>query len=105
MGPRKERRPDISPEAREARLVSLAMDLAERQLRDGSAPATTVSHFLKMGSSREALEQEKLLVDTDLSRARSEALASAARIEILYADAIAAIKRYQGQESMEDEEL
>lgn len=103
MGQRKERRPDISPEAREARLVSLAMDLAEKQLRDGTAPATTVSHFLKMGSSREALEQRKLEVDTELSEARREALASAARIEELYMNAIDAIKVYQGRRDVDEE--
>jgi hypothetical protein len=53
------RRPATTPEARENQLISQAVDLAEKQMLEGSASAQVISHFLKLGSSREKLEQER----------------------------------------------
>ena len=52
--------PAKTPEDREAQLVSLAYDFAEEQFRNGTASSQVTSHFLKMGSTREHLEQERL---------------------------------------------
>lgn len=94
---RPRRPPATTPEARENQLIAKAVDLAERQLTDGSASAQVISHYLKMGSSREKLEQERLLEEIELQKAKREAMASAARVEELYADAIAAMRSYGGQ--------
>ena len=95
------RKPATTPEAREHQMVSLAVDLAERQLRDGTATSQVISHFLKLGSTREQLEQERLANENVLLRAKAEALAAQARIEELYGEAIQAMRSYAGQDEPE----
>ena len=91
-------RPPLTPEARENQLVSLAVDLAEQQLRDGTASSQVITHYLKLGSTKERLEKEKLEEENKLLKARTEALRSTKRIEELYSEAISAMKRYSGQD-------
>lgn len=95
------RRPATTIEGREGQLVSLAVDLAEKQLREGTASAQVISHYLKHGSPREVLEREKLSNDNELTRAKVEALASQQKMEQLYAEALTAFSRYQGQDDYE----
>ena len=89
-------RPALTPEARESQMISLAVDLAEKQLMEGTASSQVITHYLKLGSTKERLEKEKLEEENKLLRARTDALQSAKRVEELYADAIAAMKRYSG---------
>ena len=89
-------RPALTPEAREAQLVSLATDLAEQQLRDGTASSQVITHYLKLGSIREKLEREKLEEENRLLRAKTENLQSQKNIEEAYLKAINAMKRYSG---------
>ena len=100
----KKLRPALSPETKENQMISLAMDLAEKQLIEGTASSQVISHFLKLGSTKERLEKEKLLEENKLLKARTEALQSAKRVEELYADAIAAMKRYSGNGSGDEDE-
>lgn len=86
----------MSPEAREAEMIGLAIDLAEKQLREGTASSQVVTHFLKLGSSKERLEKELLEKQRELMEAKTENLKSAKRIEELYADALNAMMRYSG---------
>jgi hypothetical protein len=95
---RKERRPATTVEGRENQLISMAIDLAEKQLSDGSASAQVISHFLKQGSIREQLEQERLLRENELLTAKVEQMASTKRIEELYESALNAMRTYAGQE-------
>lgn len=95
------RRPATTPEGRENQLVSLAVDLVEKRLRNGTATSQEVTHFLKLGSSRERLEQERLMKENELLQAKTEAIASAARIEELYTTALNAMRSYAGQEPNE----
>ena len=97
-------RPAMTPEAQENYMVSLAVDLAETQMRDGSASAQVVSHYLKLGSTRERLEQERLSRENELLEAKVEALASAKNVEELYSQALSAMRSYSGQEPLEIEE-
>lgn len=92
------RRRATTPEGRENQLVSLAVDLAEQQLRAGTASAQVISHFLKLGSTREQLEQQRIANENELLKAKVDALASASRIEELIAGAITAMRSYTGQE-------
>ena len=94
--PQKEIRPALTPEARENQLISLAVDLVEQRLLDGTASSQETTHFLKLGSMKNRLEMEKLQEENKLLKARTEALQSAKRVEELYADAIHAMKRYSG---------
>jgi hypothetical protein len=82
--------------ARESAHHALAADLAEKQMRDGTASSQIVTHYLKLGSTREKLEQERLMMENELAKAKIEAMASAARMEELYGKAIAAMRNYAG---------
>ncbi len=77
-------------------MIELADQLAERQLRDGTASAQVITHYLKLGSSRERLEQERLEADIKLSQAKADMLAGQQRQEELFAEAIKAMRAYQG---------
>lgn len=98
------RKPAETLEGRESQLVSLAVDLAERQLSEGTASAQVISHYLKLGSTRERLEQERLERENALLMARIEQIESGKRIEELYATALEAMRSYSGQEVFEIED-
>jgi len=102
--PKRKRPPATTMEGRENQLVSLAVDLAERQLEDGSASSQVITHYLKLGSTREQLEQERLTRENELLKARVEQLASAKRVEELYETALNAMRTYAGQEPISDED-
>lgn len=88
--------PALDPESRENQLISLAVNLAEEKLRDGTASNQLIVHYLKLGSTKERLEKEKLEKENELLKAKTEALESAKRSEEMYAKAIEAITRYSG---------
>lgn len=90
-------RPSLTPESRESRMILQAMNLAEKQLMEGTASSQVITHFLKLGSEKERLEREKLEEENKLLRAKTESLQSAKRVEELYSDAIVAMKKYSGQ--------
>jgi len=95
-------RPALSPEARENQLISLAVDLAERQLMEGTASSQVITHYLKMGSTKERLEKEKLMEENKLLRAKTENLQSMKHIEELYQEAINAMRDYAGYGDQDD---
>lgn len=97
-------RPTLTPEAREKRLMSLALDVAEQRLLDGTASSQLVTTILKISTEREKLEREILEKKRDLLVAQKESIESSKRIEELYAEAIEAMKRYSVREGSEDEE-
>lgn len=97
-------RPASTPEGRENQLIALAVDLAEQQLRDGTASSQVITHYLKMGSSKEKLEREKLEEENKLLRAKTEQLQSQKHVEELYANAIKAMQRYSGNGAMDDDD-
>ena len=90
-------RPALTPEARENQMISLAVDLAERQLQEGTASSQVITHYLKLGSMRERLEREKLEEENKLLKARTEQIQSMKRVEELYEEAIKAMTNYGGQ--------
>ena len=85
-------------EKREAQLISLAIDAAEKQLRDGTAGPSIICHYLKLASTREQLEKERLRAENDLLKARKATLDSQAHTEQLVADALKAFRSYHGDE-------
>ena len=100
------KRPAKTPEARENHLISLAVDLAEKQLEDGTAKATTINHFLELATTKKQLELEKLRQETKLMEAKTESIESARRTESLYKEALDAFMRYSGnKEDFSDENL
>lgn len=90
-----------TPEVREQQLVAAAYDLAERQIADGTASAQVITTFLKLGTSRERLEQERMQNEIALMEAKREAMESAARVEELYIGALNAMRSYQGEAPIE----
>ena len=92
----KKMRPALTPEAREKQLVSLAVDLAEQQLREGTASSQVITHYLKIGSTKEKYEIERLKEENKLLKAKTEQIQSMRNIEELYKDAIAAMRNYSG---------
>ena len=91
------RRPPTSPEAQENLMISLAHDAAEKQLRDGTASAQVITHFLKLGSSRERLEQQRLEHELALMEVKKASFESQGRVEELYKEALDAMRTYSGQ--------
>jgi len=93
----------LTNEARENQMISLAMDAAERQMREGTASSQVIVHYLKLGSSKERLTKDILERQRDLIIAKTKALESSERMETLYADALKAMRTYSGERSGKDE--
>lgn len=100
--PVRRRRPATSPEARENQMISLATGLAEKQLAEGTASSQVITHYLKLATTREVLEKEKLTRENELLKAKVESIHSMANVEALYKDALNAMKSYSGQEYEEE---
>jgi hypothetical protein len=93
--------PARTPEARELQLASAAYDLAEEQLNAGTASSQVITHFLKMGSTRERLEQQSIQHDIELKKVKAEQIEAQKHIESLFVEAISAMRSYQGGEPVE----
>lgn len=91
-------KPATTPEAREMQMVSLAVDLAEQQLRDGTASSQVICHYLKLGSTREKLEKEILESQKRLTEAKTESYYSAQQANEMYDKVMNALKTYSGQD-------
>jgi hypothetical protein len=90
----RETRPASTPEGREQQLIKAAVDLAERQLLDGTASSAVITHYLKMASTREAIERDILEKQSKLIEAKAQNLANNKENEQLAKDAINAMKQY-----------
>lgn len=100
----KTRPPATTPEARENQLISLAVDLVEKRLINGSASSQETTHFLKLGSTQAKLEKAELEQRIELAKAKTEAIHSAKRQEELFAKALRAMRSYQGDEQGDENE-
>lgn len=98
----KKTRPALTAEGREKQLISLAVDCAEEQLKNGTASSQLIVHYLRLGSEKTRLEMEKLKEENKLLVAKTEAIKSLKSQEELYANAIRAMRRYSG-EQVDDE--
>lgn len=98
------RNPAVSVAARENELINLAVDLAERQLREGTASAQVITHYLKASSEREKLERERLRQENDLTQAKIDVMKSQERTEELYAKALDAMRAYSGIQTQVDDD-
>lgn len=96
-------RPALTPEARENQLIYLATELAEQQLKDGTASSQVITHYLKLGTAKERVEREILEKQKELISAKTEAIKSAKRIEELYTNAISAMRKYSGYGGIDEE--
>lgn len=101
--PKRTRR-GTTAEGRERQLVALAVDLAEQQLRDGTASAQVITHYLKLGSTREKLEQERIMLENKMTQAKTDQIASQADQDQIAARAIEAMRTYGGHPSVPRED-
>ena len=85
-------------------MVAYAIDLAEQQLIAGTASSQVITHFLKIGSTKERIEKEILEKQKDLLVAKTEAIQSAKRVEELYGEALDAMRSYTGSKGGEDDQ-
>ena len=97
-------RPALTPEAREQQLISLAVDLVEKRLLEGTASSQETTHFLKLASSKTRLENQKLEEENKLLRAKTENLQSQKKVEELYTQALDAMRSYSGYGGVEDDD-
>lgn len=100
MGGRTPKHPQVSSitdEARENKLIDLALDLAEEQMRAGTAPPSLISHFLKLGTERAKLEMEKIKAENQMLKSKSDALQAQARGDQMFLEARAAFSEYSGE--------
>lgn len=100
---RRNRRPATTPEDRELELAAAAYDLAEEQIESGTASSQVITHFLKAGSSRERLEQQRMHHEIELMQVKKEQLEGQKRVEELYVNALEAMRGYSGHEPVTQE--
>ena len=101
--PPRKMRPAIDPEARENQMISIAEDLAEQRLLDGTASNQLIVHYLKLGTTRERLEKKRIEQEIELQKAKTKALANAEEIKVLYENALKAMRNYGGYGDPDDE--
>jgi hypothetical protein len=94
---KRKRPPATTPEGRENQLISLAIDLAEKQLSEGTASSQVITHYLKLGSTKERIEKEILIEQKGLIKAKADSIKSAKKVEELYKNALDAMKTYSGR--------
>jgi len=101
-GASRKTRPALTPEARENQLVSYAVDLAEEQLRNGTASSQVITHYLKIGSTKDRLEKDILEKQAKLLDAKTKALNSLDKQELMYEEVLAAMRSYSGVSDNDD---
>lgn len=95
-------RPALTPEAREGQMISLAMDLVEQRLRNGTASSQETTHFLRLATEKERLERRLAEKELELKEAKRQQIKSMAGLDEMYAKAVEAMRRYSGHDD-EDE--
>lgn len=96
-------RPGLTPEARENQLIALAVDLAEKQLLEGTASSQVITHYLKLGTTKERIEKEILEKQKELISAKTEALRDSKAMTEMYQKALKAMQRYSGHGDEDDD--
>lgn len=102
--PLQDMRPALTPENREQQLISLAVDLVEKRLREGTASSQETTHFLKLATTKAKIEKEILEKQRDLIVAKTEVMQSQKRSEELFAEAVRAFRGYSGQSNEEEDD-
>ena len=85
-----------TPESELNRIVGKALALVEERIDNGTATSQETTTLIKYGSEKAKLDQEKVKYEIEYLKAKSEALASTKRSEELFAEAIKAMRSYNG---------
>lgn len=99
--PRRTRRAS-NPDAREKEMIALAMDYAEKQMKEGKASSQVVTHFLKLATEREKTERKILRLQEKLVKAKTDVYKSNAETSKMYQKAIDAMRKYSGNGDDDD---
>lgn len=94
----------LSIENQEARLIALATDLAEQQLRDGTASSQVIAHYLKLGTVKAQIELEREREEIKLLKAKTEAIEMGKEHKAMVEAAINAMRNYSGNGDEDDYE-
>lgn len=89
-------KPARTVEEKEREMIRYATDLAEQQLKDGTASSAVITHYLKLGGTRASLEVEKLRRENELLRAKAQSIVNGEERTKLYQEAIDAMRLYSG---------
>lgn len=90
-------------EGREAQLINLAMNQAQKQLENGTATSQVLIHFLKLGASIAKFKRARLEAEVELAKAKVSSIESQQHIEELYQEALSAFRTYTGDEEEYEE--
>lgn len=102
--PRRPRRRAQTPEERENQLIALALDRVEERMQNRTATAQEYIQFIRMASSKARAEADKVALELELVKAKTENLRMQQKNEEMFSNAIKAFKRYSGADSEEDDE-
>lgn len=78
-------------------MISLAMNLAEKQLEEGTASSQVITHYLKLATTRERIEKEILERQKELVQAKTDSLRANQQLSDLFSEAIRAMKEYSNE--------
>lgn len=98
----KSKPPSKTPEGREAQLINLAMNQAQKQLEEGTATSQVLTYFLKLGTSLAKLEKAKLEAEVELAKAKVSSIESQKHTEEVYQEALTAFRKYTGEEEYDE---
>lgn len=101
--PRKKQVPARDPEVRENQLIALAVDLAEKKLRDGTASSQIITTLLNLATTKYKLEMKRIESDIRLKESKAKSLLDSEDLKELYAGAIDAMRSYRGHSDEEEE--
>lgn len=85
-----------SEESQEKRMINLAIELAEKQLKEGTASSQVITHYLKLGSTKEKLEKALLEKQVALASAKTEVIEAEKKSAEFYQQVLQAMKTYSG---------
>ena len=92
-------RSTMGPEDSIAEAQSLAMNLAKKQLREGTAKAQVISFFLDLGTKKSELELQILEEKKALLQAQTKSLTEQGDTKAILEEALKAFRKYAGGES------
>lgn len=95
--------PALTPEAAETENIGLAVKLAGKQLRDGTASSQVIVHYLKLGTLERELEVERMKKENALLEAKTKSIKDSARNSEIAKEALEAFKKYTGAFASTDE--
>ena len=88
---------------RENQMIELAVVRAEEQIRNGTASSQVLVHYLKLATTREKLEQEKLRQENEMLKAKTKAYENSEDVKRLMEEALHAMRSYSGSPEEDDD--